>query len=75
MIRKNKQFLDSQQSFSIIEEYVTLNSNRKTLLCDNLFLESFSRFQNMAKTIWPDANGNDIKKLEKFLNLVRVSSR
>lgn len=74
MTAKSKQFLGGEQSFSIIEEYATLSPNRKTLLCDNLCLESHGRFQNMVKSIWPDASDYDLKKLEKFLNLVRVSS-
>jgi len=70
-----KRFLGTNQDFNIIEEYATLSAKRKVLLCDNLFVDGRSRFQNMVKLIWPEASAQDIKKLEKFLNLIRVSSR
>lgn len=69
-----KHFLGTQQDFNIIEEYAALSANRKMSLCDSLFVDGRSRFQNMVKLLWPEANGYDTKKLEKFLNLIRVSS-
>ena len=74
MIRQNRQLPQSERKFAIIEEYVTLASNRKTLLCDYLFLQSFERFENLVQTIWPQTEDQDIRKLENFLKLIRVSS-
>lgn len=74
MIVKNKQLPSSEPSFGILEEYSTLVSSRKALICDRLFLENFSRFQSTVKLIWPSASDDDVKKLEKFLKLVRMSS-
>ena len=71
---KIKKFLGTRQDFNIIEVYAALSAKRKVLLCDNLFVDGRSRFQNMVKLMWPQATNYDIKKLEKFLNLIRVSS-
>ncbi len=59
------------QPFNIIEEYAALSPKRKVLLCDQLFIEGKSYFKNMAKLLWPEATALDIKKLEKFLNLIK----
>lgn len=74
MVRENRQLPQSEGQFGIIEEYVTLASNRKVLLCDYLFLEDLERFEKLVQTIWPQADQQDIRKLENFLKLIRVSS-
>lgn len=63
----------AQQPFSIIEEYAALSTKRKVLLCDSLFIEGKGRFRNMVKLLWPEAESHDMKKLEKFLILVKSS--
>ena len=66
--------LDSaSQPFNIIEEYAALSPKRKVLLCDNLFIEGKVPFQNMVKLLWPESQPKDMKKLEKFLTLIRRS--
>lgn len=69
-----KNYIDSAQSpFNIIEEYAALSPKRKLLLCDNLFIEGKTPFKNMVKLLWPEAQPKDMKKLEKFLLLIRKS--
>lgn len=74
MSMRTKKFLGTQQNFNIIEEYAALSAKRKVLLSDSLFENGYTHFQNMVELIWPEVSNYDIKKLEKFLNLVRVSS-
>lgn len=59
------------QPFSIIEEYAALSPKRKFLLCDQLFIEGERSFENMVRLLWPEAEGVDIQKLQKFLVLIR----
>lgn len=63
------------QSFNIIEEYAALSPKRKVLLCDHLFVEGKAKFQNMVKLLWPEADNQDMKKLEKFLTLIKNASQ
>ena len=65
----------AQSPFNIIEEYAALSPKRKVLLCDTLFVETRTDFQNMVRLLWPEAVAKDMKKLEKFLFLIRKSSR
>ncbi|MGH1398171.1 MAG: hypothetical protein ACRBCT_03060 [Alphaproteobacteria bacterium] len=74
MFTDTQELLNSaQKPFNIIEEYAALNPKRKVLLCDNLFIEGKVPFQNMVKLLWPEAQNKDMKKLEKFLTLIRSS--
>jgi len=64
----------AQNPLNIIEEYAALSPKRKVLLCDTLFIESKNDFQNMVRLLWPEARIKDMKKLEKFLFLIRKSA-
>ena len=62
----------AEQPFNIIEEFAALSSKRKMLLCDQLFSGNSKRsYENTVKLLWPEADGRDMKKLEKFLIVLR----
>lgn len=61
----------ASRPFNIIEEYAALSPKRKVLLCDQLFIEGKHFFKNTVKLLWPEAAPQDVKKLEKFLNLLK----
>lgn len=61
-------------SFNIIEEFSALTPRRKVLLCDHLFTEGRQAFYNTVELLWPQASGNDAKRLEKFLFSLRNRS-
>ena len=64
----------SEQPFNIIEEFASLSPKRKILLCDHLFAESRPTFQGTVRLLWPEATPRDMKKLEKFLLLLKKTS-
>jgi len=64
----------AQEPFNIIEEFAALSAKRKVLLCDHLFAESRSTFQQTVKLLWPEADAKDMKKLEKFLYLLKKTA-
>lgn len=64
----------AEQPLNIIEEFAALNPKRKMLLCDHLFSESFSTFTNTVKLLWPEARDKDVKKLQKFLEVLRAAA-
>jgi len=61
----------AQGQFNIIEEFASLAPNRKAILCDHLYSEGRSTFQNTVKLLWPEAKATDMKKLEKFIYMLR----
>jgi hypothetical protein len=61
----------AEQPFSIIEEFATLSPKRKVLLCDHLFSQSRSVFQKTVKLLWPEAQIKDMRKLERFLMILK----
>lgn len=61
----------SEQSFNIIEEFASLSAKRKILLCDHLFIEGQDTFDKTVKLLWSEATVLDIKKLEKFLHVLK----
>lgn len=64
----------AEQPFSIIEEFAALSPKRKVLLCDHLFAEGRATFQSTVKLLWPEATPQDMKKLEKFLYLLKKTA-
>lgn len=60
--------------FNIIEEFSTLSGARKMLLCDHLFVEGRPVFEKTVRVLWPQAQAADMKKLEKFLHLLRKTA-
>ena len=64
----------SQPQFNVIEEFSRLTAQRKMLLCDHLFSESYQAYQNMAALLWPQIEEHDLKKLEKFLMLLKQAA-
>lgn len=64
----------AEQPFSIIEEFAALSPKRKILLCDHLFIEGRDVFQKTVSLLWPEARLHDMKKLEKFLELLKRTS-
>lgn len=64
----------SEQSFNIIEEFAALSPKRKVLLCDHLFAEGRATFENTVQLLWPEAKHKDMKKLEKFLILLKKTA-
>ncbi|MDB2682987.1 hypothetical protein N9Z27_01900 [Alphaproteobacteria bacterium] len=57
--------------FYIIEEFAALESARKMLLCDHLFVDGYDTFYKTVELLWPQAKYADTKKLEKFLILLK----
>ncbi len=64
----------AQQPFNIVQEFAALSAKRKVLLCDHLFAEGRQAFQNTVRLLWPEAGSGDMKKLEKFLFLLRKTA-
>lgn len=64
----------ARQPLNIIEEFAALSPQRKVLLCDHLFSDGFDTFENTVKLLWPEAKEQDIKKLEKFLILLKKTA-
>ena len=64
----------AEQPFSIIEEFAALSPKRKVLLCDHLFAEFPHTFRQTVKLIWPEAQSQDMKKLEKFLIVLKKAA-
>lgn len=58
----------------VIEEFAALTPKRKMLLCDHLFNEGYAFFEKTVKLLWPGAEAHDVKKLEKFLILLKQTS-
>lgn len=63
-----------ENTFNVIEEFSMLSGARKMLLCDHLFIEGRPVFEKTVKVLWPQAQAQDIKKLEKFLQLLRKTA-
>ncbi|HCQ71347.1 MAG TPA: hypothetical protein DIU06_04235 [Rhodospirillaceae bacterium] len=63
-----------KQQFNIIEEFSSLTGARKMLVCDHLFVEGRAVYEKTVKVLWPQAQSADIKKLEKFLHLLRKTA-
>lgn len=61
----------AEQPFSIIEEFSALSPKRKVLLCDHLFVEGYETFTSTVHLLWPEAEAKDVRKLEKFLILLK----
>lgn len=55
------------EPFDIIQEFANLTPRRKIMLCDHLFIEGRTTFLGTVELLWPEADENDAKKLEKFL--------
>lgn len=64
----------SQEPFSVIEEFAALNPQRKMLLCDNLFMDGRSAFQKTVTLLWPEASDKDMIKLERFLAVLKKTA-
>lgn len=64
-------FRKVDQPFNIIEEFSALNPKRKVLLCDHLFYDGYDSFKSTVTLLWPEATPKDVKKLEKFLTVLR----
>lgn len=62
------------QPFNVIEEFAALSSKRKSALFDSLFTQNHASFENAARMVWPEASTMDIKKLEKFLVIIKHSA-
>ncbi len=67
-------FPQAQSSFSIIEEFANLPAVRKMVLCDHLFVEGYPSYERTVELLWPQADSDDISKLEKFLMLMKHSA-
>ena len=64
----------AEQPFNIIEEFAALSAKRKVLLCDHLFIEGHSTFEKTVKLLWGEASDKDVKKLEKFLQILKKTA-
>jgi hypothetical protein len=62
------------KNFNVIEEFAGLKPQRKIVLCDHLFVKGYESFENTVQTIWPKASAQDVKKLEKFLVLLKKTA-
>ena len=70
----NDILLKAQEPFNIIEEFAALSPKRKMLLCDHLFAEGRHTYNQTVKLLWPEAQPKDMKKLEKFLILLKKAA-
>jgi hypothetical protein len=60
-----------KRTFRIIEEFIGLSTRRRLLLCEQLYLEGPDYFRGTVGLLWPQATNKDVKKLEKFLYVLR----
>jgi len=63
----------SYGSFSIIEEFAKLSSNRKRQLC-HAALNGDTPFETAVRLLWPQSDATDIKKLKNFITLLNYSA-
>ena len=56
-----------QSDFDIVMEYTFMNAHRKSVLCDQLFVEGLEVFQDTVELLWPTAKAHDCRKLAKHL--------
>lgn len=59
--------LYNKTQFDILNEFETLDPQRKMVLCDQLLHNGVTTYKNTVKLLWPAANSNDAVRLEKFL--------
>lgn len=64
----------AEQPFNVIEEFAALSPKRKILLCDHLFAEGAHTYRQTVKLLWPEATMRDMKKLEKFLIVLKKAA-
>jgi len=64
----------AEQPFNIIEEFSALSAKRKVLLCDHLFVEGRHTFEKTVNLLWGEATHKDVRKLEKFLYLLKKTA-
>ncbi len=64
----------AQPHFNIIEEFAQLTAQRKMLLCDHLFSEGYVTYRSTVKLLWPQAEERHMRKLEKFLILLKETA-
>lgn len=60
------------EPFDIVQEFTNLTPRRKIMLCDHLFIEGRHTFNGTVEMLWPEADENDAKKLEKHLTTMKV---
>lgn len=61
----------TESAFRIIEEFIGLSTHRRLLLCEQLYVEGPDYFRGTVGLLWPQATNKDVKKLEKFLLVLR----
>lgn len=59
---------------NIIEEFAGLSPKYKLMFCEKLFVEGQESYAQAVQKMWPKANEIDVKKLEKFLILLKNTS-
>jgi len=74
LLKMSELLKQADEPFNIIEEFSALNGKRKILLCDHLFIEGRTTFENTVKLLWGEAQQSDIRKLEKFLQLLKKAA-
>ncbi len=70
----NDILMKAEQPFNVIEEFAALSPKRKVLICDHLFAEGPHTFRQTVKLLWPEAEPRDMKKLEKFLIVLKKAA-
>jgi hypothetical protein len=70
-LRNHKNSETKQDKFRVIEAFAELDPNRKMILCDRLFSNGYDSYSKMVNLLWPQSSAQDIKKLEKFLILLK----
>ena len=54
-------------SFDVVAEFSRLETSRKMTLFDQLMSGRANAYRNTLKSIWPDSNDHDARKLEIIL--------
>jgi hypothetical protein len=67
MEHTNQPYAQHDTSFDVVAAFSGLETNRKMTLFDQLMCGRANAYRNTIKSIWPQSNDNDARKLEIIL--------
>ncbi len=65
---------DAMEPLGVIEDFCKLGPSRKAMLRDHLFTKSRFTFEQSVRFFWPDIDGKEMDKLERFLKILKSVS-
>lgn len=67
MEHTNQPYEQRDTNFDVVAAFSGLETNRKMTLFDQLMCGRANAYRNTLKSIWPQSNDNDARKLEIIL--------